>query len=73
MQRDLGMRGGFRHIATFSAAASEVLAAYFPEERPRLRYLAAEAALSRVYAGIHYRFDSEAGLGSHVVVEIPLT
>jgi membrane-associated phospholipid phosphatase len=50
--------------ATFSAAASEVLASFFPEEAARLRDLAEEAALSRVYAGIHYRFDSEAGLQS---------
>lgn len=48
--------------ATFSAAASEVLAAFFPQDADRLRYLAEEAALSRIYAGIHYRFDSEAGL-----------
>jgi hypothetical protein len=49
---------------TFSAAASEVLASFFPEDAARLHYLAEEAALSRVYAGIHYRFDSEAGLQS---------
>jgi membrane-associated phospholipid phosphatase len=48
--------------ATFSAAASEVLASFFPQDAARIRYLAEEAALSRVYAGIHYRFDSEAGL-----------
>jgi membrane-associated phospholipid phosphatase len=48
--------------ATFSAAASEVLASFFPEDAAWLRDLAEEAALSRVYAGIHYRFDSEAGL-----------
>lgn len=50
--------------ATFSAAASEVLASFFPQDAARLRYLAVEAALSRVYAGIHYRFDSEVGLQS---------
>jgi membrane-associated phospholipid phosphatase len=50
--------------ATFSAAASEVLASFLPQDTARLRYLAEEAALSRVYAGIHYRFDSEAGLQS---------
>jgi membrane-associated phospholipid phosphatase len=48
--------------ATFSAAASEVLASFFPEDAAWLRDLAEEAAVSRVYAGIHYRFDSEAGL-----------
>src|SRR5262249_13767631 len=48
--------------ATFSAAASEVLAQFFPQDAARLRGLAEEAALSRVYGGIHYRFDSEVGM-----------
>lgn len=48
--------------ATFSGAASEVLAHYFPADAARLRYLAEEAALSRLYAGIHYRSDNETGL-----------
>jgi membrane-associated phospholipid phosphatase len=50
--------------ATFSAAASEVLASVFPQDASQLRYQAEEAALSRIFAGIHYRFDSEAGLQS---------
>jgi membrane-associated phospholipid phosphatase len=48
--------------ATISAAMAEVLAAAFPREATRLRTAAAEAALSRVYGGIHYRFDGDAGL-----------
>jgi membrane-associated phospholipid phosphatase len=48
--------------ATTSGAASEVLAAAFPREAVRLRALAEEAALSRLYAGIHFRSDNEAGL-----------
>jgi membrane-associated phospholipid phosphatase len=48
--------------ATFSGAASEVLSAIFPRRRERLRAMAEEAALSRLYAGIHYRFDNEVGL-----------
>ena len=48
--------------ATISAAMAEVLAATFPREADRLRAAADEAALSRVYGGIHYRFDGEAGL-----------
>jgi membrane-associated phospholipid phosphatase len=48
--------------ATFSGAASEVLAAMFPAERQHLRAMAEEAAMSRLYAGIHYRFDNEMGL-----------
>lgn len=39
-----------------------VLAATFPAERFRLADLADQAALSRVYGGIHYRFDGTAGL-----------
>ena len=48
--------------ATISAAMAEVLAEAFPGEARRLRAAADEAALSRVYGGIHYRFDGDAGL-----------
>ena len=48
--------------ASFSGAASEVLGYLFPREAERLRGMAEEAAMSRVYGGIHYRFDSERGL-----------
>ena len=48
--------------ATFSGAASEVLASMFPREASHLRAMAEEAALSRLYGGIHYRFDNEVGL-----------
>lgn len=48
--------------ATISAAMTEVLAKAFPSHARRLRADAAEAALSRVYGGIHYRFDGDAGL-----------
>ena len=48
--------------ATISAAMAEVIAAAFPREAERLRAAADQAALSRVYGGIHYRFDGEAGL-----------
>ncbi len=44
-----------------SAAAAQVLAHFFPSERPRLEATATEAGLSRIYAGIHYRFDVDAG------------
>jgi membrane-associated phospholipid phosphatase len=46
-----------------SGAASGVLGYLFPKESGSLRALAEEAALSRLYGGIHYRFDIEAGLG----------
>jgi hypothetical protein len=45
-----------------SGAASGVLMAAFPDERDRLESIAQEASLSRLYAGIHYRFDMVAGL-----------
>jgi PAP2 superfamily len=48
--------------STFSSAAAEVLAYIFPAEASKVRAWAIEAAESRIYAGIHYRFDSEAGL-----------
>ena len=46
----------------FSGAFSGVLADAFPSERARVDSMAHEAALSRLYAGIHYRFDFETGL-----------
>ncbi|MEO7521293.1 MAG: vanadium-dependent haloperoxidase, partial [Gemmatimonas sp.] len=39
-----------------------VLADAFPRERAMLDAVAQEASISRVYGGIHYRFDGEAGL-----------
>jgi len=44
-----------------SSAAAEVLTGFFPDERDRLDAMVIEAGLSRMYAGIHYRFDIEAG------------
>jgi hypothetical protein len=46
----------------FSGALSGVLMAAFPSERASLEAMAQEASLSRLYAGIHYRFDFEKGL-----------
>jgi membrane-associated phospholipid phosphatase len=45
-----------------SGSSTEVLAAAFPSERRALDAVAEEASLSRLYAGIHYRFDMQAGL-----------
>jgi hypothetical protein len=45
-----------------SGALAGVLAATFPSEARRLARVAEESSLSRLYAGIHYRFDMEAGL-----------
>ncbi len=48
--------------STTSGAASTVLAARFPDAARRLRAWADEAAVSRLYGGIHFRSDNEAGL-----------
>ncbi len=48
--------------STFSAAAAEVLSHFFPSEAAQYKQWAEEAAMSRIYGGIHYRFDAEVGL-----------
>ncbi len=48
--------------STFSAAAAEVLAYLFPERASQFRAKAEEAAMSRLYGGIHFRSDNEVGL-----------
>ena len=48
--------------ATLAATAATVLGTFFPSERAWLEAHAQEGADSRVYGGIHYRFDTEAGL-----------
>lgn len=48
--------------ATFSGAAARVLGHFFPSESKALDAMAVEAAMSRVYAGIHFRYDGENGL-----------
>lgn len=48
--------------ATYSGAAAEVLEHLFPEARSSWRARAREAADSRIYGGIHYPMDGEAGL-----------
>jgi hypothetical protein len=48
--------------ACMSGTAAYVLGALFPAEAKRLAAMADEAGESRLYAGIHYRFDKNAGL-----------
>lgn len=48
--------------STFSAAAAEVLSHFFPSDADQFRKWAEEAAMSRIYGGIHYRFDAEEGI-----------
>lgn len=44
-----------------TAAMFGVVADAFPDQRVRLEGMVDEAGMSRVYGGIHYRFDIEAG------------
>jgi len=48
--------------ACASGTSAYVLGGLFPAEAERLAALADEAGESRLYAGIHYRFDKDAGL-----------
>lgn len=48
--------------ATVSGAAEVVLAAFFPDRASWLREQSEEAAMSRLYGGIHFRSDNEEGL-----------
>jgi hypothetical protein len=47
--------------STFSAAAADVLSYIFPNAAPTFDALMQEAAISRLYGGIHYRSDIEVG------------
>lgn len=46
----------------FSGASATLLGYMFPQEKAVLQMMAAEAALSRLYGGIHIRADNEVGL-----------
>lgn len=72
--RPIQMLEGFKTIAgtpnfpaytsghsVFSSAAAEVLAYIFPNDAATFRAWAEEAAISRVYGGIHWPFDATAG------------
>lgn len=54
--------------STISAAAAEVFAYLFPARAEYYHARAHEASLSRVWGGVHFRFDVEVGeaLGAHV-------
>jgi membrane-associated phospholipid phosphatase len=47
--------------STYSAAASQVLGYLFPDQAKDFDAMAHEAALSRLYGGIHFRSDNEVG------------
>ena len=48
--------------ATTSGAASSVLSSFFPTRGDDLATMAEEAAISRLYGGIHFRSDNDVGL-----------
>lgn len=48
--------------STVSGASSAVLAWFFPHDAARLTAMAEEAAISRLYGGIHWASDNEMGL-----------
>jgi hypothetical protein len=48
--------------STFSAAAATTLGYIIPERAAAYNAMAQEASLSRMYGGIHYRSDCEAGM-----------
>ena len=54
--------------STFSGAAATVLAYLFPEKTSQLNDLAKQASESRIYGGIHFRFDCEEGLNAGIKV-----
>jgi membrane-associated phospholipid phosphatase len=51
-----------------SGAAAIVLSAFFPEEAAQLDAWARQAALSRLYGGIHFPIDNEVGLALGISV-----
>ena len=55
-----------------TAAYATVIASAFPEQSDRLIAMIEEAGLSRIYAGLHYRFDCTVGaeLGRQVAGQV---
>lgn len=45
-----------------AGAVEEVLSYFFPMEKDKLKIIAEESSMSRVYGGIHYNLDVEQGL-----------
>jgi hypothetical protein len=54
--------------ACSAGAFDAVLGHYFPDERAEFTRIAEEQAMSRLYGGIHYRFDDDEGLALGRVV-----
>lgn len=53
--------------SAFSGAAASLLGHVFPEEKDAFSAMALEASMSRLYAGLHYRFDSDVGLALSLI------
>ena len=56
--------------ACSAGAFDAVLAHFFPAERAKFARIAEEQAMSRLYGGIHYRFDNDGGLALGRVVAL---
>ena len=56
----------------FTAAYATVIASAFPQESARLTAMVVDAGNSRIYGGLHYRFDCTIGqeLGRKVAQEV---
>ncbi|QHS57317.1 phosphatase PAP2 family protein [Mucilaginibacter sp. 14171R-50] len=54
--------------STFSGSAATVLGYLVPEKADAFMAMAKEAGMSRLYGGIHYRSDCDAGLASGIKV-----
>jgi membrane-associated phospholipid phosphatase len=48
--------------ACSAGAFDAVLGHFFPDDRAEFTRIAEEQAMSRLYGGIHYRFDNDTGL-----------
>ena len=48
--------------SVFSSAASTILGNIFPSEAENLNKMAEQASISRLYAGLHFQMDCEAGV-----------
>lgn len=54
--------------STFSGAAATFLSYLLPEKGDAFKNMAQEASMSRLYGGIHYRSDCEAGLKAGTMI-----
>ena len=55
-----------------SASAARILAEFFPDRGETLNTLVIDAGMSRVYAGIHYRFEIALPRFERYILSIPI-